>query len=148
MLKSELVSFAYEFDHVGIAVKSLEEGQKFYLNLGFQQMYVEEVASEKVKVGMFELGNQSRIELLEPTSEDSPIAKFVQKRGEGIHHICLRVKDVVAVMKQLEAQGVQLLSERPRPGAHGCQVVFVHPKSTGGVLLELSQPGDVKGGSL
>lgn len=135
------VDFEYELDHIGVATRSLEEGLKFYEALGFKEMHKEEVPTERVRVGMLELGNSSRIELLEPTSEDSPIAKFLDKRGPGIHHICLRVKDIKAVLAHLRTQeGVRLIDEAPKPGAHGCQVAFVHPKSTGGVLLELSQP--------
>ena len=131
----------YSFDHVGIAVKSIEQAQGFYQALGMQIAGIEEVPTEKVKVAMFELANHSRIELLEATSEDSPIHKFLEKRGPGIHHVCLRVDDIEGAVAKLKEAGMQLINEEPRPGAHGCRVVFVHPKSTGGVLLELSQPG-------
>lgn len=132
----------FKIDHIGIAVKSLEEGSQFYKALGFKEMHVEEVESEKVKVGMFELDNDSRIELLESTSEDGPIAKFLSKRGPGIHHICVRVEDIKSVLASLKQSGVRLINEEPKAGAHGCQVAFVHPASTGGVLLELSQKGE------
>jgi methylmalonyl-CoA/ethylmalonyl-CoA epimerase len=134
----------FELDHIGVAVESLDKGKAFYQALGLGEMHVEKVPSEKVTVGMFELGNNSRIELLEPTESDSPVGKFLKNRGPGIHHICLKVGDIRAVMKALKAQGVQLIHDEPRPGAHNCLVAFVHPKSTGGILLELSQPGGAK----
>ncbi|MCB0341362.1 MAG: methylmalonyl-CoA epimerase [Pseudobdellovibrionaceae bacterium] len=130
----------YAFDHVGIAVASLAEGKKFYEALGFKEMHVEEVVTEKVRVGMFELANQARIELLEPMSEDSPVAKFLAKRGPGVHHFCLRVADINEAISKLVASNIRLINDIPRPGAHGCQVAFVHPSAAGGVLVELSQP--------
>lgn len=135
----QLVGF--ELDHLGVAVNSLEEGFKFYKALGFTEMPIEEVPTEKVKVGFLNLGNHASIELLEPTSDESPIKKFLEKRGPGIHHVCLRVRGIDEVVARLKAAGVRLVNETPRPGAHGCRVVFVHPGSTGGVLLELSEPG-------
>jgi len=134
------MKLSFELDHIGIAVEQLSKGKAFYEALGLGAMTVEEVPSEKVKVGFFELENSSRIELLEPTSDDSAVAKFLAKRGPGIHHICLRVKDIRAAISELKAHQVQMIHDEPRPGAHGCQVAFVHPKSTGGVLIELSQP--------
>lgn len=130
----------FELDHIGVAVESLEQGRGFYEALGLGAMTVEEVPSEKVKVGFFELANDARVELLEPTALDSPIAKFLDKRGPGIHHICLKVTDIRAAIQKLKAKGMQLINEEPRQGAHNCLVAFVHPKSTGGILLELSQP--------
>ncbi len=130
----------YEFDHVGVAVESLEKGAPFYVALGLPISDPEEVKSEKVRVQMFELGNNCRIELLESTSEDGPIAKFLAKRGPGIHHICLRVKSIHKSLKILKESGYNLIHEEPIQGAHNCLVAFVHPKSTGGVLLELSEP--------
>ncbi len=130
----------FKLDHIGIAVSNLEDGAKFYRSLGFSSMHVELVPTEKVKVGMFELANQARIELLEPTTPDSPVGKFLEKRGAGIHHICFQVTDIRAVLARLKDQGVQLINEEPTPGAHNCRVAFVHPKSTGGVLVELSEP--------
>ena len=129
-----------ELDHIGIAVQSLTEGAQFYRSLGWQESSVEEVKSEKVRVMMFEFQNQSRIELLEPTTKDSVIAKFLEKRGPGIHHICMRVKNIEATLKNLKAQGIRLVHEKPFQGAHNCLVAFVHPESTGGVLVELSEP--------
>ena len=133
------MKLTFALDHIGVAVESLTNGKGFYQALGLGEMQVEEVPGEKVKVGMFELGNDARIELLEATSPDSAVAKFLQSRGPGIHHICLRVNDIHAVLKALKAQGVKLVHEQPVAGAHGCLIAFVHPKSTGGILLELSQ---------
>ena len=130
----------YDLDHIGIAVKSLDEGKPFYEALGIAgEMTTEVVPTEQVKVGFMTLKNGSRIELLEPTSPESPIAKFLTKRGPGIHHICLRVTDIRQVMKKLKDKGLRVLSDEPKPGAHNCLVAFVHPASAGGVLVELSQ---------
>lgn len=130
----------FELDHIGVAVESLASGKSFYEALGLGPMTTELVASEKVHVGFFETGNGARIELLEPTDPESPVAKFMAKRGPGIHHICLKVGDIRAAVATLKAAGVQLINDEPRPGAHNCLVVFIHPKSTGGLLIELSEP--------
>lgn len=140
-LSDALSGSEFELDHLGIAVNSLEEGFKFYQALGFSSMPTEVVPTEKVKVGFLNLGNHASIELLEGTDPSSPIKKFIEKRGPGIHHICLRVREIDQVAERLKAQGIRLINETPRPGAHGCRVVFIHPASTGGVLLELSEPG-------
>lgn len=132
-------SSEFKLDHIGIAVAKLEEGALFYKALGFGPMQVEVVAGEKVKVGIFETANKARVELLEPTAPDSPVAKFLDKRGPGIHHVCFRVKDLQGTLDRLKAAGVQLIHEKPTQGAHNCLIAFVHPKSTGGVLVELSQ---------
>lgn len=129
----------FDLDHIGIAVETLEGARGFYEALGLGPMTTEVVESERVKVGFFELANGSRIELLEPTTSESPIAKFLANKGAGIHHICLKVNDIKAAMEKLKAQGFKLINEEPKRGAHNCWVAFVHPKSTGGVLLELSQ---------
>lgn len=129
----------FELDHIGVAVHSLSEGFKFYETLGMKVGHIEEVPTEKVRVGMLELSNNSRIELLEPTSPDSAVKKFLDKKGPGIHHICLRVTDLSEKLKTLKKQGVKLIHETPQPGAHNCQIAFVHPHATGGVLLELSE---------
>jgi methylmalonyl-CoA/ethylmalonyl-CoA epimerase len=126
-------------DHLGIAVASLDEGARFYRALGLELEGVEEVAEQGVRVAFLPVGD-SRLELLEPTGEESPIAKHLERRGPGLHHICLRVDDIRAAMASLAEQGYRLLSDEPQVGAHDCLVCFVHPKSTGGVLLELSQP--------
>jgi methylmalonyl-CoA/ethylmalonyl-CoA epimerase len=134
-----MAKISFELDHIGVAVESLEKGRAFYEALGLGPMETERVDSEKVTVGFFELGNDARIELLEPTSPDSAVAKFMVKRGPGIHHICLKVADIRSTMKALKAQGVQLINEEPKRGAHDCLIAFVHPKSTGGILIELSE---------
>lgn len=135
-------SSEFKLDHIGIAVKSLEEGAKFYRALGFHGMHVEVVESEKVRVGMFEMANQARVELLEPTVPDSPVGKFLEKRGSGIHHICFQVQDIRKTIAKLKAEGMQLINDEPKPGAHGCMVAFVHPKSAGGVLVEISESSE------
>lgn len=129
----------FELDHIGIAVTSLEEGFRFYQALGFQVLNSELVPTEKVKVGMMELGNRCRLELLQPTSIDSPVQRFLDKKGPGVHHFALRVKDLTGVLKNLKTKGIRLINEEPQPGAHNCWIAFVHPHSTGGVLLELSE---------
>lgn len=135
-------SFRFEIDHIGIAVNNLDEGGAFYRALQMKESDREDVASEKVKVGFYPLENDANIELLEPTSSESPIHKFLDKRGPGIHHICLRVNKLDELVAHLKKNNVQLINEVPKLGAHNCRVVFVHPKSTGGVLIELSEPGD------
>jgi methylmalonyl-CoA/ethylmalonyl-CoA epimerase len=126
-------------NHIGIAVRSLEERVALYRALGLEVSGEEEVPSQKVKVAMLPVRG-TQIELLEPTAPDSPIAVAIEKRGEGLHHICFEVDDIRATMGQLKAAGFQLLSDEPKPGAHGSQVCFLHPKSGGGVLIELCQP--------
>lgn len=132
--------FPFEFDHVAIAVESLEKGFEFYQLLGFKAMHIEEVESEKVKTGFLRLGNACNIELLEPTSSESAVRKFLDKRGPGIHHICLRVKNIDTILVDLKRMGVRLINEQAKIGAHNCRVAFIHPASTGGVLIELSEP--------
>jgi len=125
-------------DHLGIAVSSLEKALAFYeQQLGLSVSLRETVEQEKVKVAMLPAGD-SRIELLEATGPDSVIAKFIEKRGEGLHHVALKVPDLVATVARLKTNGARLLND-PRPGAGGHLYVFVHPSSTGGVLLELIQ---------
>ena len=123
-------------DHLGIAVKSLSAAKGFYEKLGLSISEEEVVAGEQVKVVMIPLG-ESRLELLEPTSENSAVAKFLAKRGEGLHHVCLRVPDLPATVAKLNRDGVRLISNEIKIGAGGHQYVFVHPASAGGVLLEL-----------
>jgi methylmalonyl-CoA/ethylmalonyl-CoA epimerase len=125
-----------EIDHLGIAVKSLAEAKKFYRNLGLSPMEDETVEAEKVRLSMVPVG-ESRIELLEPLSDDSPIAKFLAKRGEGLHHVALNVEDLSATVERLKASGTRLISDEIKVGAGGHLYVFVHPSSAGGVLLEL-----------
>ncbi len=125
-----------QIDHLGIAVKSLAEARKFYEKLGLNVMPEETVEAEKVRLAMVPVG-ESRIELLEPTSPDSTIAKFLEKRGEGLHHVALHVNDLAATVERLKAAGTRLISNEIKIGAGGHRYVFVHPSSAGGVLLEL-----------
>lgn len=128
----------FQIDHLGIAVKSLDAALQFYeKQLGFAVGMRETVEQEKVNVAMLPAGS-SRIELLEATGPDSVIAKFIEKRGEGLHHVAVKVPDLTASVDRLKQAGARLLNE-PRPGAGGHLYVFVHPSSTGGVLLELIQ---------
>jgi methylmalonyl-CoA epimerase len=126
-------------DHVGIAVSSLGEALAFYRDaLGLDVEAPEEVPSQRVRAHFIPVG-ESALELLEATAEDSPIAKYVARRGPGLHHITLRVDDIVAALEQLKSRGVRLIDESPRPGAHGSLVAFIHPSSAHGVLVELKQ---------
>ena len=127
-------------EHLGIAVKSLEEAIPYYENiLGLKCYSIEEVADQKLKTAFFKVG-QTKIELLEPTSEDSTIAKFIEKRGEGIHHMAFAIEDGVAnALAEVEAKGVRLIDKAPRKGAEGLNIAFLHPKSTCSVLTELCE---------
>jgi methylmalonyl-CoA epimerase len=125
-----------QIDHIGIAVKSLAAAKAIYEKLGLSISPEETVEQEQVKLVMVPVG-ESRLELLEATSEDSTIAKFIAKRGEGLHHVCLRVPNLPAAVERLKQDGVRLVSEEIKTGAGGHSYVFVHPSSTGGVLLEL-----------
>jgi methylmalonyl-CoA/ethylmalonyl-CoA epimerase len=129
---------SHTIDHLGIAVKSLAQAKKFYETLGLEITDEEVVEGEKVKVAMIPLGD-SRIELLEPTGPDSTVAKFLEKRGEGLHHVALHVPDLSHAVEELKASGARLISDEIKVGAGGHLYVFVHPSSTGGVLLELVQ---------
>jgi len=124
-------------DHIGIAVKSLDAA-RIYESLGLRVEHVETVETQKVKTAFMSVGD-ANLELLEPSSPDSPIAKFIEKRGEGIHHICLRVDDLESHLARLKAEGYRLVNEAPVPGAHGCRVAFLHPSAGNGVLIELSE---------
>ena len=124
-------------DHIGIAVRSLDAA-KIYEALGLTVDHVETVESQKVKTAFLSVGD-SNLELLEPTGPDSTVAKFIEKRGEGIHHICLRVDDIEASLAELKEKGFRLINESPVPGAHGCRVAFLHPAAGNGVLIELSE---------
>ena len=126
----------FTIDHLGIAVKSLAAAKGIYEKLGLSVSPEEIVEQEKVRLAMVPVG-ESRLELLEPTSEDSTIAKFIAKRGEGLHHVCMRVPDLAAAVISLKKEGVRLVSEEIKTGAGGHRYVFVHPASAGGVLLEL-----------
>ncbi len=128
-----------KIEHIGIAVKNIEKANIIYKSiLGYDHYKTEEVASEGVKTSFFKCG-ESKIELLEATKEDSPIAKFIEKRGEGIHHIAFAVDDIYSEIKRLKKEGFVVLNETPKKGADNKLVVFLHPKSTSGVLVELCQ---------
>src|SRR5690625_5046725 len=127
--------------HIGIAVNNIKDSISFYTDLlGLSLEKMEEVSSEQVKVAFFKIG-ESRIELLEPLSEQSPIHTFLQKKGEGIHHIALEVDDINQRLAQLKSSGIRLINEQPKSGANESQIAFLHPKSTNGVLFELCQHG-------
>jgi methylmalonyl-CoA/ethylmalonyl-CoA epimerase len=126
-------------DHIGIATRQLDEALRLWRDtLGLQVTSTEEVTEQGVRVAMLHLG-ESQIELLEPLSPDSPVGKFLEKRGPGIHHVALRVTDIQAALVQLKEKGTRLIDETPRLGAGGCLVAFIHPSSANGVLLELVQ---------
>ncbi|MGE5843766.1 MAG: methylmalonyl-CoA epimerase [Syntrophaceae bacterium] len=125
-------------DHIGIAVKSIAESLKVYEAMGLKSVGVEEVAEQKVRVAFLPIG-EAEIELLESTAPDGPVAKYIDKNGEGIQHVALRVDNLEAALAELKALGVRLIDEKPRYGAGGAKIAFVHPRSTGGVLLELSE---------
>lgn len=128
-----------KINHLGIATKGIDEALKFWSEaLGLENVHTEIVEDQKVRVAMLPIG-ESRVELLEPTSDDSPISKFLEKRGGGIHHIAVEVDDIEASLEKLKSQGMRLIDEAPRLGAEGCLVAFVHPAASGGVLLELVQ---------
>ncbi len=125
--------------HLGIATKEINEALRFWQDaLGLEHVHTEVVEDQKVRVAMLPIG-ETNIELLEPTSEDSPISKFLEKRGGGIHHIAVEVEDIEKSLAKLKSEGMKLIDETPRIGAEGCLVAFIHPKSTEGVLLELVQ---------
>jgi methylmalonyl-CoA/ethylmalonyl-CoA epimerase len=126
-------------DHIGIAIGDLDTALRFYRDgLGLEVLPPEDVPSQQVRVHFLPLG-ESSLELLEATSDESPVGRFVQKRGPGIHHITLRVDDIRAALAHLQARGIRLIDDEPRTGAGGALVAFVHPSSTGGVLVELTQ---------
>jgi methylmalonyl-CoA/ethylmalonyl-CoA epimerase len=126
-------------EHLGIAVKNLDESIKYYENvLGLSCYNIEEVADQKVKTAFFKVG-QTKIELLESTAPDGPIGKFIEKKGEGIHHIAFAVNEIEEALKEADEKGVQLIDKAPRLGAEGLSIAFLHPKSTRGVLTELCE---------
>ena len=131
-----------KIDHIGIAVKSLTETIKIYEDaIGLEVSGYDQVDDQGVRVAMLNIG-ESRIELLEPTRPDSPIERFMQKRGEGIHHIAVTVENIEKALERLKASGVRLVDNEPRRGAHNTRIAFIHPSSTHGVLLELVQHGE------
>jgi methylmalonyl-CoA epimerase len=125
-------------DHLGIAVRSIAQARSFYEALGLEVVHEETVEQEQVRTAMIPAG-EARIELLEPTSEDSPVGRFVAKRGEGLHHIALRVEDISGTLEALKAKGVRLIAEELQTGADGHLYFFIHPQSAGGVLVEICQ---------
>ena len=130
-----------KINHIGIAVTSLEAQIPFYRDvLGFKSLGEEEVPDQKVKVAMFEVG-EVKIELLEPTSEDSPIAKYLEKKGDGIHHIAYETDGIISEIKHIEDSEIQMLDKVAREGAHDTKIAFLHPKSSGRILTEICQPG-------
>ena len=129
-----------KIDHLGIAVPSLAEAVKAWEALGFRVSARHDVPTEKVRTAFLAVG-ESHLELLEPTDAGSVIARFLEKRGGGLHHVCVLVDDIEKALADLKARGVALVDEKPRPGAGGCRVAFVHPKAAGGVLLELKEEG-------
>jgi methylmalonyl-CoA epimerase len=131
-----------KIDHIGIAVKSVTDALKVYEQaIGLKVAGFDEVDTDGVRVAMLDIG-ESRVELLEPTRPDSPIQKFMSKRGEGLHHIAVRVDNIEDALERLKASGARLIDTVPRPGAHNTRVAFIHPASTHGVLLELVEHGD------
>jgi methylmalonyl-CoA/ethylmalonyl-CoA epimerase len=134
-----VIDLRYELDHVAVAVPDLEEAAKAYVEgLGIALGGVEVVEDQGAKVGFFDVGGP-RIELVQPTGPDTPLAKFLEKRGPGLHHIALKVDDIAAALERLKGAGVRLIDEEPREGAGGKKVAFIHPKAMGGLLLELVQ---------
>lgn len=130
-----------KINHIGIAVNSIDETLPFYRDqLGMAFMGAEEVAEQKVRVAMLQIG-ESKIELLEPTSPESPVAKFLEKNGPGIHHLAYEVENIEAAIAHLQGEGARMIDTVPRNGAHGTRIAFVHPKSSCGVLTELCQCG-------
>jgi len=132
-------SMLKKINHIAVAVNNVEEAAKFYQNvLGLTLSGVEVVAAQKTKVGFFKIG-ESNVELVQPSEPDSPLVKFLETKGPGIHHICFEVDDVEAEVKTFLEKGATMVDQKPRPGAHNTKVAFVHPKSSSGVLIELCE---------
>jgi methylmalonyl-CoA/ethylmalonyl-CoA epimerase len=137
MTTNEVTMELTHIEHIGIAVKNLDESIKFYENVfGLKCYAVEEVKDQKVKTAFFQIG-ETKIELLESTEQDGPISKFIEKKGEGIHHIAFKTKDINSSLKELEEKNIRLIDEHPRKGAEGLNIAFLHPKAANGVLIEL-----------
>jgi methylmalonyl-CoA/ethylmalonyl-CoA epimerase len=131
-------------EHIGIVVKSLKEAIKMYEDLfGLSCYKIEEIPDQKVRTAFFQIG-QTKIELLESTDPEGPVSKFIERKGEGVHHIAIAVGNLVDTLKEIEAKGYQLIDKHPRQGAEGLNIAFLHPKSTGGVLLELCEDPSIK----
>ncbi len=127
-------------EHIGIAVKDLEKTMSFYDDiLGLEKLSVETVESQGVSIAFFKTG-ETKIELLEPLNDESPIAKFIDKKGEGIHHMAIEVEDIEAKIEDMKEKGARFIGDKPTKGADNMKIIFVHPKSTNGVLLELCEP--------
>ena len=138
ILKNPFKTNLIEVDHIGIAVRSIKEALSFYESLGLKPSF-ETIHSEKVKIACFTLNNKVAIELLEPIDSTSVIYKFLEKRGPGLHHICLRVKNLKDTLKKMQAEGIKLIDSIPRLGAKNRKIAFVHPSAANGVLIELSE---------
>ena len=131
-------------EHIGIAVKNLQESIQLYENiLGVPCYNVEEIPDQKVRTAFFHIG-QTKIELLESTDPEGPVSKFIERKGEGVHHIAFAVANLAEALREVEAKGFQLIDKHPRQGAEGLNIAFLHPKSTGGVLLELCDDPSIK----
>jgi methylmalonyl-CoA/ethylmalonyl-CoA epimerase len=131
-------------EHIGIAVKNLKEAIKMYEDLfGLPCYTIEEISDQKIRTAFFRIG-QTKIELLESTDPEGPIGKFIEKKGEGVHHIAFAVENLAHALREVKAKGFQLIDKQPRQGAEGLNIVFLHPKSTGGVLLELCEDPSIK----
>jgi len=127
-------------DHIGVAVNNLDEAISLYRDvLGLKLEGTHVVEKQKVRVAFFSTGGETRIELLEPTESDSPVAKFIERRGEGVHHIALKVRNIEAVLEELKGKGLRLVDEKQRIGVYGAKIAFIHPKSTRSVLYELCE---------
>lgn len=138
-LKKDVIMNITHIEHIGIAVKNLEESISYYEKvLGLKCYKIEEVEDQKVKTAFFQVG-QTKIELLESTSPDGPIGKFIEKKGEGIHHIAFAVEGLQQSLDEVSSKGIQLIDSKPRPGAEGLNIAFLHPKSTFGVLTEFCE---------
>ena len=128
-----------KIDHIAIAVRDIDDAARFYTDiLGLDLSGVEVVAEQKTRVGFLKIGD-TNIELVQPVSDDSPLVKFLETRGPGIHHICLEVEDIEKAIEELMERGARMIDDKPRPGAHNTKVAFIHPKSSGGVLIELNE---------
>jgi methylmalonyl-CoA/ethylmalonyl-CoA epimerase len=131
-------------EHIGIAVKNLKEAIKMYECIfGLSCYKIEEIPDQKARTAFFQIG-QTKIELLESTDPEGPVSKFIERKGEGVHHIAIAVGNLVDTLKEIEAKGYQLIDKHPRQGAEGLNIAFLHPKSTGGVLLELCEDPSIK----
>jgi methylmalonyl-CoA/ethylmalonyl-CoA epimerase len=133
-----------KIQHVGIAVRSLQEAIPFYRDvLGLTFLGTEEVAEQKIRAAIFRVG-ESTIEVIESTAPDGPVGKFLEKNGEGVHHLCFQVEDAAAALAHAKGKGARLIDETPRVGVHGMRIGFLHPKSTFGVLTEFAQEGEAE----